>query len=463
MSWTSDSGPATLEDMTTTEIETRFPATGLVAELAAVVRGPVLAGGAPAAAAEAAGFQRALRHRPDVVVGATTPEDVRAAVRAAASRRLPVTVQSTGHGLRVPAEGGVLVCTRRMDGVAVDPVARAARVGAGARWGAVVDAAAGHGLMPPSGSFPGVGVVGYTVGGGIALLARADGWAVDQVRAVQLVDGDGGIREVTAASDPARFARLRGTGPLPGEVITALTVSLLEEGTLTGGNLRYDLGPSDTPGDAGPLHAYRAWATELPPEITTGLSVINFPDADGLPPFLRGRRTARVTVAARADAARTETLLAPLRAAAGPAVQDTVAPMRITEGERVHAEPDVPHAYVGDNLLVDDLTPAGLDALAALIGPMTVVNVRQLGGALARPAAVPDTVAGRDAAYLVAALSPVDEAPVDEARVDEARVDEQARLDPEAAARRAAPTRALSAFATAAGGRNPNFRYGPRA
>ncbi|MFJ7065621.1 FAD-binding oxidoreductase [Streptomyces sp. NPDC101115] len=74
------------------------------------------------------GFQTAFPVRPDRLVEATGPDDVRAAVRYAAEHGLAVAVQSTGHGRGGPVEGGLLVDTRRMDGVAVDPVARSARI-----------------------------------------------------------------------------------------------------------------------------------------------------------------------------------------------------------------------------------------------------------------------------------------------------------------------------------------------
>ena len=53
-----------------------------------------------------------------------------------------------------------------MDEVRIDPQARTATVGAGARWQQVIEAAAPHGLAPLNGSSPTVGVVGYTLGGG---------------------------------------------------------------------------------------------------------------------------------------------------------------------------------------------------------------------------------------------------------------------------------------------------------
>ncbi len=97
---------------------------------------------------ELAGFQTGFTQRPAVVHGARSADDVIAAVRYAAAKDLPVGVQATGHGLPGGSEGGVLITTRRMDGVRVDPENRTVRVQAGARWAQVVAAAEPHGLAP---------------------------------------------------------------------------------------------------------------------------------------------------------------------------------------------------------------------------------------------------------------------------------------------------------------------------
>ena len=156
--------------------------------LARQVAGAVLDGSDPAAAAEAAGFNTAVTHRPAVVVAAEQRRRRRGG-RAVRPRRRGSRSPSRPPGTERPrpADGTVLVSTTRMQGVQVDPVARAARVEAGVRWRSVIDAAVPHGLAPLSGSSSGVGVVGYTLGGGMGHLARRHGFAADHVRSVELV------------------------------------------------------------------------------------------------------------------------------------------------------------------------------------------------------------------------------------------------------------------------------------
>ncbi|MFJ2111520.1 FAD-binding oxidoreductase [Streptomyces sp. NPDC087850] len=97
---------------------------------------------------EAAGYQTGFPVRPELIVGATGAEDVRSALATAAARGLPVRVQAAGHGLPGAMAGGVLITTRRMAGVRIDPVTRTARIAAGTRGEQVIAAAAPHGLAP---------------------------------------------------------------------------------------------------------------------------------------------------------------------------------------------------------------------------------------------------------------------------------------------------------------------------
>ncbi|MGW4380369.1 FAD-binding oxidoreductase [Kitasatospora sp. NPDC004531] len=370
-----------------------------MATLAARVRGPVLLPGSPGYDEERSGFQTGFRHRPALVVGAACAEDVRAAVRFAAERGLPIAVQSTGHGIVTALDGeGVLITTRRMKGVTVDPAAGAVRVEAGVVWGEVVERAAPYGLAPVSGSAPHVGVVGYLLGGGVGLLGRQAGWASDHVRAFDLVTADGAPRRVTADSDPDLFWALRGGCGNFG-VVTAVETALVPVARLYGGGLWF---AADRPLDL--LCAYRAWTSTLPDELTSSIGLLTVPQAADLPEPLRGRYVAHVRIAFTGPAGAGERLVAPLRAL-GPALVDTVREMPYTDTASIYQDPRVPHAYFGGNVLLRDLAPEALRAVVAVAGPGAAVpcmiDIRHLGGAFARRPADPGAVGGRDAAYLL--------------------------------------------------------------
>ncbi|MFI0142369.1 FAD-binding oxidoreductase [Streptomyces globisporus] len=368
------------------------------------VRGEVLLPGDDGFDARCAGFQTAYRHRPDVLVRAADEADVAAAVACAAGLGMPVAVQATGHGLSVPAAGGLLVRTDALKGVVVDAAARTARVGAGTRFAAVVEAAARYGLAPLNGSAPGVGVVGYVLGGGLGLLAREFGYAADHVRSVRLVTPDGTPVTVTAQSEPDLFWALRGGGGNFG-VVTALDIELMPVTRIYGGELAFDLARHP-----GLLAAYLRWTRDLPEALTSSVSLVDHPDLPVFPAHLRGRFTAQVRIAYTGDSRRGAELVAPLREL-GPLLADTVAEMPYTECAEIYRDPPMPHAYQGDNALLRAFGPEQADAVTALAGPGAavpcVVDVRHLGGQLGRSPKWANVVGHRSAGYLLRVLTPL--------------------------------------------------------
>ncbi|WP_079078136.1 FAD-binding oxidoreductase [Streptomyces sp. CdTB01] len=351
--------------------------------------------------AELAGFQTGFPQRPDVVFAASSAADVTAAVRYAAARGLPIGVQATGHGLPGASRGGVLVTTRRMDGVAVDAGARTVRVRAGVRWGQVVAAAAPYGLAPLNGSAPGVGAVSSTLGGGLGILAREFGYAADHVRALDVVTADGRRRHVTRAADPDLYWALLGAGADFG-VVTGLEIGLVPVRRLYGGSLAFD-GRAVDP--AALLRAYEEWTRTVPDGLTSSFAAVPYPDLPALPPHLRGRYVVSVRVAYTGGDG--DAVMAPLRKW-GPVLSDSLREMPYAQSHTIHSDPDFPHAYYGDSAVLSELDLAGAGELLARTGPdaggpMCVVQINHLGGALARPA--PNSVPYREGRFLLRLLS----------------------------------------------------------
>lgn len=384
-----------------------------VAELEGRLEGPLLRPGDDGYDRERAGFQRALEQRPAVIVGAAGAEDVRLAVELAAAHGLPVAVQATGHGLVNPCEGGVLISTGRMTSVRVDPAARTARFEAGATSEQVVQAAAPYGLAPPSGSAPHVGAVSYTLGGGLGLLARRYGFAADHVRAIDVVTPDGRRRHVTAASDPELFWALRGGRDNFG-VATAVEIGLLPVERLYGGGLYF---AAEHAADA--MRAWIEWTATVPEELTSSVGLVPYPDVPALPEPLRGRFVAHLRVAYLGDPADGERLVAPLRAV-GPRLIDRLGELPYTESGSIHNDPTFPDAYDGSNVLLSGLDASLPGTVLELVGPDApvpcVTELRHLGGALARPPAVPSAVGHRDAPAIARVLSPLGGADLDTVR-----------------------------------------------
>ncbi|WP_052422687.1 FAD-binding oxidoreductase [Nonomuraea candida] len=364
------------------------------------VAGPVLRPGDEGFDEERAGFNLAVRHRPDVIVCAVAAEDVRVAVEFAGARGLPVAVKSTGHGFSVPAEGGVLVSTRRMTGVRVDPDAGTAWVAAGARWQDVVAAAAPYGLAPLNGSAPHVGVVGYTLGGGLPLLGRSHGYAADRVRAMEVVTADGRLRHVTPDSEPDLYWALLGGRDNFG-IVTGLEFGLVPVARLYGGGLYFDA--VRTPGL---LESYLRWTATVPEPMNSSVALIPMPDVPDVPEALRGRHLFHVRIAFTGSPEEGERLVAPLRAI-GPALIDSLRDLPYAESASIHDDPPTPMPWSSDSVLLGELDDAAITTLAGLVTPgPAIVELRHLGGALSRPPVHPNAVGHRDARYLIGVLNP---------------------------------------------------------
>jgi hypothetical protein len=309
-------------------------------------------------------WNRTVTHEPALVVVARDATHVADVLRTAGVLREPVRVQSTGHGALAPAVGGVLLDVAGLSRVAVDPEARTASVGAGARWREVIGAAARYGLAPLSGSTGGLGAVGYTLGGGKGWLMRRYGLAADAVESAEIVTADGRCRVVDAVGEPDLFWALRGGGPNLG-VVTELTMRLVPVTEVYAGGLYW---PVERVRPV--LEAFGEFTATVPDGVTSELDVLHLPPDPALPEPLRGASVVRVVLCSLDGRGPTDGLLAPLRRNPG-LLLDTVGPMPFTELDSVCMEPVEPRPirrWAGVPTPTGDARPAEavLDAIAEL-------------------------------------------------------------------------------------------------
>lgn len=345
------------------------------------------------------GYNSALRHRPAVVVRATGVADVLAAVGFASERGLPIGVLNTGHSASVAADGAMLINTADMIGARIDPITRTARIDAGTSWRQVVHESAPFGLAPLSGSSSSVGAVGYTLGGGLGLLGREFGYAADHVRSIDVVTAGARLRRVDPDRDQDLFWALRG-GKGNFGVVTSMEVDLFGVDELFGGGLFFR--GSDA---REVLHAYRKWVRGLPERTTSSVALIRFPWGGDVAEELRGRFVVHVRIAHNGSEAEGRRLVRPLRDAAVP-VRDTLSRLPYTETDAIHRDPTEGFDMRESTACLRDLDEAAVEELLHVAGPdstcpMRLVEVRHLGGALAREPAVANAVGNRDAGFLL--------------------------------------------------------------
>jgi FAD/FMN-containing dehydrogenase len=368
--------------------------------LRAAISGEVFIPGDPGYDQARQAWNLTTDERPAVVVAAESAADVTHAVRTAKAHGLRIAPQGTGHGSGPlePLDSAMLLRTVRMRGVRIDPATQTARAEAGALWRDVIVPAAQHGLATLAGTSPNVGVAGYTLGGGMGWLARRFGLAANSVTAAEIVTPSGRLVHADAVDEPDLFWAVRGGGGSVG-VVTALEMRLYPVRELYAGVLFFPIQRS-----AEVLRAWRAWTATVPDEVTSLGRILRLPALPEVPEPLRGRAFALVEAAYLGDAETGAELIQPLRRL-GPEL-DTFAMSPAATLERLHMDPNQPVPAQGDGAFLTDLPAAAIDALADVAGPeadtpLASVEIRHLGGALARTAPDGGAQPSIDAGYLM--------------------------------------------------------------
>jgi FAD/FMN-containing dehydrogenase len=343
----------------------------------------------------------AVDQQPAAVALPETAADVVAIVDFAREHGLRVAPQGTGHnaGPLGWLDETILVKTSRMRGVEVDPQSQRARVEAGVLWMDVTAAAAEHGLVGLAGSSPDVGVVGYSLGGGVSWLARKHGLSANSVLAVELVTADGMLLRVDADNEPDLFWALRGGGGNFG-IVTSLDIRLYPIEEVYAGWLIF---PVERANEV--LTAWQEWTETVPDEITSVGRILNIPPLPDIPEPLRGRSIVAVEATYIGDEASGAELLAPLRAL-GPEL-DTFATIPASTLHHLHMDPDQPVPGSGDGMMLDRLTPEAIARAAEIMhpgSPLLSLEFRHLGGEIGRSAPGNGVLASLDASYLVFAV-----------------------------------------------------------
>jgi FAD/FMN-containing dehydrogenase len=375
----------------------------LAVALRDAVRGTVTVPGDAGYDAARTPFHLTADQRPAAVVEPLNAADVTGTLRVARAHGLAVTAQAAGHGATGLGEDTILLRMNAMRAIEVDEYARIARVEPGVRWGELHALTAPLGLHGVCGSAPGVGIVGYCLGGGISLFGRRYGYGANSVRAAELVTAAGEHVRVTDESDPELMRALRGGTGAYG-IVTALEIELHPAPQLFGGQVMW-MGEHS----ADVLRAYRSWVATLPDEVTSVLSLFRVPPVPDAPEFLHNQWVVWVGMSYLGDAQRGLELASGLLDAVDEPLLNELGPIGIDELGRIAKEPADPIPSHYRNELLRELDDRTLEDLLRFAGPdsgspLLFVMLRHLGGALGRPGAVPSACSHVDAEFMVSAL-----------------------------------------------------------
>jgi FAD/FMN-containing dehydrogenase len=378
-------------------IPTTLPHTDAIAELRATLAGRVMGpddATYDATRAVASGFDR----RPAVIVQPVDAAEVARVVDVARQAGLPLAVRSGGHSAagHSVCDDGIVLDLAAMRHLEIDVDSRTAWAETGLTVGELTHAASEHGLACGFGDTSSVGIGGLTLGGGIGLLTRKYGMTIDSVLAAEVVTADGRIRQVDADHHPDLFWAIRGGGGNFG-VVTRLQFQLVEVDEVYGGWLVL-------PATAETIAGFVAAAGQAPEELTTLADVMVAPPLPFLPPECHGLPAVIATLCHVGSADDGERAVAPLRALATP-IADMVGPMRYRD--LLFADELPPHHMAVRTVFldgVDETAAAGiLQHLETSSAMMSAVQLRILGGAMARVPADATAFAHRDRRILAMA------------------------------------------------------------
>jgi hypothetical protein len=163
--------------------------------------------------------------------------------------------------------------------------------------------------------------------------------------------------------------------------------------------------PIDGAGET--LLRYRHWAETAPDELSTAVLLTRIPDAPHIPAELRGRRALAIKLMhSMGDAETAERLIRPLREAAGSALVD---------GYRTMAYVDAAMGGTAARFLdfADTLHDGAIEAMVEAAGsddaPVTTIEIRHWGGAIARPGRDAGPAGHREAPFSVIVDTPTTE------------------------------------------------------
>jgi FAD/FMN-containing dehydrogenase len=316
------------------------------------------------------------RH-PALIARCRGTADVADAVRFARAAGLDISVRGGGHNVagRAVADDALMIDLSQMKGVYVDPQAQTVRAQGGVTWGELNRETAAHGLAVTGGAISTTGIAGLTLGGGLGWLMAKHGLAADNLLAVELVDAEGEIVQVSEDSDPDLFWALRGGGGNFG-IAASLEYRLHPLSMVTGGLIVH---PIDAAADM--LRFYRDAAAATSDDLTVFAAVVHAPDGSGT-------KIAAMLVFHTGTPEEAERDLAPFK--------EWGSPLMVEVG---------PMPYQVMNTILDDAYPAGLqnywlssftsgisdglievlvDRFASVPSPMTAILLEHFHGAVCR-------------------------------------------------------------------------------
>jgi FAD/FMN-containing dehydrogenase len=339
---------------------------------------------------------------PAAIVRVAGTADVAKAIRFARDYDIAIAVRSGGHqviGLSV-LDDALVVDLGGLKGIAIDPVTRIAKVQPGVISGELAAEANKHGLALTTGDTSTVGIGGITVGGGIGFMVRKYGLTIDHLLSAEVVTADGRIVRASSNENPELFWALRGGGGNFG-VVTEYVFRLDPVDKVYGGMFFL-------PATREVIRGYLDYTPNAPEDLTTLAHLIQAPPLPFIPAEWVGRPVVGIIACWTGAPEDGPAAFAPMYAL-GELVAEVVDVMPYPSIYQFDEVPRARHGAELRSMFSQDLSDAAIDAMIEAItnasSPFNLVQLRGLGGALAKVETGATAFAHRDAKVLTLIVS----------------------------------------------------------
>ncbi|KAJ7789379.1 FAD dependent oxidoreductase [Mycena olivaceomarginata] len=169
-----------------------------------------------------------------------TAADVGKILQIVGASRTPFAVKGGGHTANpgFSSTPGVHISMSRFSEVTYNATAQTATIGSGLVWDDVYAVLDPLGVTVVGGRFSGVGVAGYSLGGGYSWKSNLVGLTVDNIVGYELVLPNGTLTQVTATKNPDLFFGLKG-GLNNFGIVTRFIFKTYPQGQIWGGLITY--------------------------------------------------------------------------------------------------------------------------------------------------------------------------------------------------------------------------------
>jgi len=218
-----------------------------------------------------------------------------------------------------------------------------------------------------------------------------------------MVTADGARREVDAVREPDLFWAVRA-GKSNFGIVTEVEFRLVPLTHVFGATVYFDAASLDQV-----IRCYASWTRDLPDEVTSSVAVLRLPGLPAVAEQLRGRTVAHLRFVSCFEGDEREERghrLLEAMLATGTILHAVVGIMAYADLDHIHDDPVDPSPIWERIGQLAELTDDFIDRLIACVGhevawPLAMVEIRHLGGALARVPKPPSAVAGWDGAYSI--------------------------------------------------------------